>query len=128
MSLEDFPLLLLCVCHKETASIPTSCDLWQPISEPRVTKSNMAQMAITTHKGKVLFFQLLCIDFFYLSVRLLKICQMSSLCRPAQGLCDFRDKGQQSGDHFQNHRLHPSPGQRRDLLGARRRFVSHLGT
>lgn len=52
----------------------------------------------------------------------------SLLTRPAQRLCDFRDKGQQSGDHFQNHRLHPSPGQRRDLLGARRRFMSHLGT
>lgn len=54
--MKNLPLLLLCVSDKETTFIFQELFLWRSLSEPRVTKSKLAQIAIITHKGKVLFF------------------------------------------------------------------------
>lgn len=132
LSLEDFSPCCRCACA--TRKRP----LFPPVVIYGSQFLNRESLKVIRHRWQSLrtkakSFSFSCHVFisaiFLLTLtRLLKICQTSSLCRPAQGLCDFRDKGQQSGDHLQNHRLHPSPGQRRDLLGARRRFLPHLGT
>lgn len=58
-----YPSCRVCATRKHTL-FSNSSDLWQSFSEPRATKSNVVQIAITMHKGKVLFFQLLCIYFY----------------------------------------------------------------